>query len=82
MGEKAGFTNEKASKKIALVLDNCIAHRNGSGLTNIMLAFLPPHTTAKTQPIDAGVIRSIKAHYRKKPGKATTPSFRRKKLQD
>ena len=30
------------------------------------LAFLPPNTTSKTQPMDQGVIRSLKAKYRRK----------------
>ena len=58
----------KRPRKIALVLDNCTAGPNVSGLTNIMLVFLPHNTTAKTQPMDAG-IRSITAPYRKNPAK-------------
>ncbi|CAG8779425.1 12030_t:CDS:2, partial [Racocetra persica] len=30
-------------------------------LTNIRLEFLPPHTTAHLQPIDANIINSFKA---------------------
>ena len=53
-----------SNRKIALVLDNCTAHPNVKGLTNVKLIFLPPNTTAKTQPMDGGVIRCLKAHYR------------------
>ena len=34
------------------------------GLSAIQLVFLPPNTTSKTQAMDQGVIRSLKAHYR------------------
>ena len=56
---------KNSNRKIALVVDNCTAHPVIHGLTNFMLVFLPPNTTAKTQPMDAGVIRCLKAYYRK-----------------
>ena len=37
-----------SNRKIALVLDNCTAHPNVKGLTNVKLILLPPNTTAKT----------------------------------
>ena len=77
--KKLDLQMRKRQRKIALVLDNCTAHRSGSGLTKIMLVFLPPHTTAKTQPIDADVIRSIKAHYRKNLAKLRLLAFEEKK---
>ena len=46
----------KSNRNIALVLDNCTAHPKVKGLTNIKLIFLPPNTTARNQPMDAGVI--------------------------
>jgi len=53
-------------RRIALVLDNCPMHlHNISGLTNITLLFLPPNTTSRAQPMDAGIIRNLKVHYRK-----------------
>ena len=63
--KKLDLQMRKCQRKIALVLDNCTADPNVSGLTNSMLVFLPPNTTAKTQPMNAGVIHNIKAHYRK-----------------
>ena len=51
-------------RKIALIVDNCPAHPDVPGLQAINLIFLPPNTTSRTQPMDQGVIRSLKAHYR------------------
>lgn len=54
----------KSKRKIALILDNCPAHTTMEGLTNITLFFLPANTTSRTQPMDAGVIRNLKHHYK------------------
>ena len=51
-------------RNIALIIDNCPAHPSISNLTNVQLVFLPPNTTSILQPMDQGVIRSLKAHYR------------------
>lgn len=54
------------NRKIALILDNCPAHPNvSSKLSNVNLFFLPPNTTSKLQPMDQGVIKNLKLHYRK-----------------
>ena len=58
------FLAEK--RKIALIVDNCPAHPKVEGLKAIDLIFLPPNTTSKTQPMDQGIIRSLKARYRTK----------------
>jgi len=50
-------------RKIAFVVDNCPAHP-ACQLENIELVFLPPNTTSRTQPMDGGVIRNLKLHYR------------------
>ena len=52
-------------RKILLVIDNCPAHPDISDLKNVTLEFLPPNTTSMTQPMDMGVIKSLKHHYRK-----------------
>ena len=44
--------------------DRKIAHLIADGLKTIELIFLPPKTTSKTQPLDQGVIKSLKAFYR------------------
>ena len=58
------FLAEK--RKIALVVYNCPAHPEVEGIKAIDLIFLPPNTTSKTQPMDQGIIRSLKAWYRTK----------------
>ena len=52
-------------RKIALIIDNCPAHPEIENLKAIKLFFLLPNTTSLTQPMDQGVIRSLKAIYRK-----------------
>lgn len=51
-------------RSIVLLVDNCSAHPNVTGLTCIKLEFLPPNTTATLQPMDQGIIRNFKCHYR------------------
>ena len=53
-------------RKIALIIDNCPTHPRIDNLQAVKLIFLPLNTTSKTQPMDQGVIRSLKAHYRAK----------------
>jgi hypothetical protein len=48
-----------------LLLDNCPSHKiDGLVLSNVEIHFLPPNTTSKIQPMDAGIIMSFKRHYR------------------
>ena len=61
---KLDRTFRMEGRKIALLIDNCPAHPSVSDLTNVQLVFLPPNTTSVLQPMDQGVIRSLKAHYR------------------
>ncbi|CAB3246373.1 unnamed protein product [Arctia plantaginis] len=55
----------KKKKKILLLVDNCPAHPNVTDLKSITLAFLPPNTTSVLQPMDQGIIRSLKMNFRK-----------------
>ena len=47
-----------SSRKIVLIVDNCPCHPRIENLRNTKLMFLPPNTTAFTQPMDAGVTRN------------------------
>ena len=52
-------------RNVAFVIDNYPAHPHFDNLKAIKLYFLPPNTTSKTQPMDQGVIHSLKAKYNK-----------------
>ena len=55
----------KKGKKVLLVLDNASTHKFAE-YSNIELLFLPPRVTSKIQPLDQGILRSVKCKYRKK----------------
>nr|XP_057933526.1 tigger transposable element-derived protein 4-like [Doryrhamphus excisus] len=52
-------------RKISLIVDNCSAHPNVEDLQAIKLVFLPENSTSDTQPMNRGIIRTLKFHYRK-----------------
>lgn len=56
---------QKQKRKILLFLDNAPVHPSDVELKNITLKFFPANTTAQIQPLDQGVIRTFKAHYRR-----------------
>nr|XP_037280355.1 tigger transposable element-derived protein 6-like [Rhipicephalus microplus] len=53
-----------AGRKILIIADNCSAHLVNVRLTNVQLEFLPSNCTSLLQPLDQGIIKSVKAHYR------------------
>jgi hypothetical protein len=59
----------KVPVKAVLLLDNCPAHPPAEILQsrdgNIKVLYLPKNTTSKIQPLDQGIISSLKRHYRK-----------------
>ena len=55
---------ESQNRKVLLIGDNCPDHPEIGGLKAIELCFLPPSTTSITQPMDQGVIPSLKSKYR------------------
>ena len=57
---------KKKDRNILLFLDNAPCHIINQSLSNIKLVFFPPNTTSKCQPMDQGVIRAFKCHYRQK----------------
>lgn len=58
----------KQNRHILLFLDNCAAHgcykMMQKALQNIKLAFFPPNCTSHLQPLDQGIIQSLKVRYR------------------
>ena len=56
------FENE--GRKVALIIDNCPAHPVIENFKSITLYFLPPSITSALQPMDQGVIWSLKSKYR------------------
>ena len=56
------FENE--GRKVSLIIDNCPAHPVIENLKSITLYFLPPNTASALQPMDQGVIWSLKSKYR------------------
>jgi DDE superfamily endonuclease len=60
------FNQQMHGRKVLLLIDNCPAHiKEGYNLYNTRIQFLPPNTTSKIQPCDAGIIRNLKVYYRK-----------------
>lgn len=55
--------------KALLIVDNCSAHPQPEELISadglIRTMFLPPNVTALIQPMDQGIIASLKGHYRR-----------------
>lgn len=55
-----------------MIFDNCSCHFPNVNinqyihLTNTKLIYLPPNTTSKLQPLDAGIIASFKSNYKEK----------------
>jgi DDE superfamily endonuclease len=54
-------------RHIILLIDNAACHiiDDPDKYPHIRIHFLPPNTTAHLQPMDAGIIRAFKAHYKK-----------------
>jgi hypothetical protein len=64
------FDRRMDGRKVILFLDNCSVHIKNANLEkfniqlkNTTLLYLPPNTTSKIQPCDAGIIRTFKAYY-------------------
>lgn len=54
------------NRHIALILDNCSAHSKLPKTTHVKVVLLPPNCTSLLQPLDRGIIRSVKSHYRRR----------------
>eukprot|EP00644_Phytophthora_capsici_P016888 jgi/Phyca11/125620/e_gw1.59.230.1 len=52
-------------RHVVLLMDNASSHITvGLELQNVKIHFLPPNTTSKLQPLDAGIIAALKRRYR------------------
>ena len=63
--EKLNNQMRLVQRNILMFVDNCPAHPD-LNLSNVRLVFLPPNTTSKLQPCDAGIIQAVKMQYRKR----------------
>nr|CCA20949.1 CENPB protein Homeodomainlike putative [Albugo laibachii Nc14] len=52
-------------RRVLLLLDNASSHKAICKHDNVEIVFLPPNMTSRIQPMDAGIIRSFKARYKK-----------------
>lgn len=66
------FDRHVQGRKVLLLMDNFSAHTSAvetikgtRPLQNVVILWLPPNSTSKTQPLDQGIIRTFKAYYRK-----------------
>lgn len=57
---------ENLSFKVLLLLNNATSHSKQLSHPNIKIIFLPPNTTSLIQPLDQGIIRTMKAIYIRK----------------
>lgn len=63
------FIGRQEGRKILLLIDNCSAHGTADSLPplrNVRVQFLPPNTTSRVQPLDAGIIAWVKAKYKRR----------------
>ena len=67
---KEHLQSKGIEEKAALLLDNCPAHPPADSLVSrcgkVNHLYLPKNTTSKIQPMDQGVISTLKQLYRKK----------------
>lgn len=56
----------KMSLNILLILDNCSAHLVNVCPNNIWVEFLPPNCTSILQPLDLGIMKNVKVHFRQR----------------
>ncbi|GBL92607.1 Tigger transposable element-derived protein 2 [Araneus ventricosus] len=65
---KKHLKSQKLPIKALLVLDTALSHPSEQELNygNIQAVFLPPNMTTWIQPMDQGIIESVKRRYRRK----------------
>jgi DDE superfamily endonuclease/Tc5 transposase DNA-binding domain len=59
--------NNHVNRKVLLLIDNAPSHIwENLRLSNVEVVALPPNTTSKLQPLDAGIIAAFKCHIRRR----------------
>lgn len=48
------------------MIDNATSHNSTQQYSNIVIKFLPPNLTSEIQPLDQGIIQTVKIRYRSK----------------
>lgn len=57
----------RQKRNVCLLLDNCTAHYVPAvELTNVELRYFPPNATSVVQPLDQGIINSVKCAYKRR----------------
>jgi len=56
----------REGRKVLALVDNCAAHPKDLSLTNVRLEFFPPNCTSRLQPLDLGIIATVKKRFRKR----------------
>lgn len=67
LGRFNNYIGTTDGRKVLLLMDNCSAHGSIDSmpsLSHVEIQFLPPNTTSKLQPLDAGIIAAMKTRYR------------------
>ena len=52
-------------RHVLVLLDNAPSHATNINLTNVKMQLLSPNTTSILQPLDQGILQTVKAKYRK-----------------
>lgn len=61
------YIRQSPDRRVLLILDTCSAHGSVNSLPqlrNVSVTFLPPNTSSRLQPLDAGIKASMKLRYR------------------
>lgn len=57
---------KRQARHVLLFMDNAPSHPKDLRLSNVKVVPLPANTTSKLQPLDQGIIKTVKSRYRKR----------------
>ena len=80
LAEQNGQDYESTEAQDTLFVDNGSAHEFTRQMTHVRLEYFPPNTTTKLQQCDQGIIRSLKATYRRRLEKFMLAQTRTQKI--